>query len=504
MAIFASDDLVPATRIRLNFGGGKSTAGAGTRRMLIVGPMLDTGLATANTVYQVNSEAEVETWTGAGSPIHQAARGVLAAYKKVPLYILPCAETSGGAEVKAEAEFRIQGTATKTGQISFTLANTTVSVGFVSGDTYSAIGDDLEAVLNAISHAPANASNTDGYVTVSAKLAGSSQNDSIRVRASVTPGCGISIAETNSYTTLQNGSDGSTTELANITTALATVENERFYYIVPTNNATSAILKTHLTNKAEPDPGLRSVGILGFVDDAATAETLAQTLNYERVQLIAQTNSEVTQEYLVGHWAGIRAKRELENKRWNFSGYSESDWAIPRVYESGDIYTSAELKSGVKNGVTLVQSGQFGSYVVKSVTTASKNSAGTIDDFRKSETHVVSVADEVADIVVTRSASDFRNKALKDDQYLSDGVTINPKQAVPPNTITPKTYKDWLEGELATFNQIGWLDKYADTIESINASIDSSVSSRLNVELDLYVIPLLHQTGITINESSSG
>ncbi|MFA5759457.1 MAG: hypothetical protein WC942_08910, partial [Clostridia bacterium] len=137
MAIFTSTDLVPATRVRINFGVGPSTAGAGQRRVLITGPMLSSGTATPNTVYRVNNEAEVETLTGAGSPIHQVARGALSAYRKIPMYILPCAATSGGTPVLAEAEILVTGTATRAGRVDVTLANTTVSVGYAAGDGYA-------------------------------------------------------------------------------------------------------------------------------------------------------------------------------------------------------------------------------------------------------------------------------------------------------------------------------------------------------------------------------
>jgi phage tail sheath gpL-like len=505
MAIFASNDLVPATRVRINFGTGPSTVGAGQRRMLVVGPKLSTGTATVNTVYRINSEAEVETYAGAGSPLHQAVRGALTAWKKVPLYILPVAATSGGAEVAASAIIRLSGIATKAGRVDVTLSNTQFSVGFASGDGYAAIATNIAESINAITYAPAIGTAVTSDVTVTAKLAGISQSDNIRLRVSVTPGCGITAAVVDDDETLQDGADGSTTELANITTALSTISDERFYYLVSTNSAAATVFKTHIETKSEPDPGLRTIGFVGFVDDdPAAANVISLALNYERMNVIAQPSSEVTKEWLVGHWAGIRAKRELENRRYNFANYAQADWSVPRVYSSNDILTTSELAAGVSNGVTLVQSSEYGSYVVRSVTTASKNSTGTIDDFRKLDTHIVSVADEVGDVVSNRHANTFTNFALKADQYLDDGVTVNPLQRVPARTLTPSRYTQWLITELSSFNSAGQLDKFQDTVDSISSAIDGSVSSRLNVEFDLYVIPLLFQTGLTINEASSG
>jgi phage tail sheath gpL-like len=473
--------------------------------MLIVGPKLSTGTATVNTLYRINSEAEAETYTGSGSPVHQAVRGALTAWKKVPLYILPVAETSGGAQTQASAIIRLTGTATKAGRVDVTLANTQFSVGFASGDGYAAIATNVAESISAITYAPATGTAVTSDVTVTAKLNGISQNDNIRLRVSVTPGCGITAIVVDSDETLQDGTDGSTTELANITTALATVSDERFYYMVSTNAAAATVMKTHIETKSEPDPGLRSVGFIGYVDDdPAAANVAALALNYERMNIVAQPSSEVTKEWLVGHWAGIRAKRELENRRYNFANYAQADWTVPRVYASDDILTTSELSTGVSSGVTLIQSSEYGSYVVRSVTTASKNSTGTIDDFRKLDTHIVSVADEVGDVISNRHANTFTNFALKADQYLDDAVTVNPLQRVPARTLTPSRYTQWLITELSSFNAAGQLDKFTDTVDSISSSIDSSVSSRLNVEFDLYVIPLLMQTGLTINEASSG
>jgi phage tail sheath gpL-like len=504
-SLFAANDPVPGTKVKINFGAGASTTGASARKVLLVGPMLSTGAeATVNTLYKVTKESEIETLVGSGGPLHICGRGALQAWRRVQLYILPTAPSSGVGLVNAESVVRLDGTATKSGSVKLTLSNNIVTVGFSSGDTDTEIGDDLEASINSVTHLPCTGSNTDGYVTLTAKLAGASQNENIRNRVEITPGCGITASIIDAETHLVGGVDGAVTETAGITTALSTIENEMFYYIIGTTNTAASIVNNHVLNKAEPDPGLRSVGIVGFVgEDIADANAIALGLNFERMQIVAQQSGETTGEYLAGVWGAIRAKEEFYNKRKNFAGYALST-LIPRVYESNDFITTDELRTAVESGVTVVQSGNNGSYVVRSVTTASKNSLGTINDFRKLDSHIVSVADDIADTISILHSNNYNDYALVEDQLLADGVTVDTSQKIPPRTLVPSKYKPWLRTQLLPYFINGQITKFNETAESIYVQVDESVKTKLNVEFDLYVIPLLLQTGFTISESSEG
>src|SRR5690606_15515427 len=120
----------------------------------------------------------------------------------------------------------------------------------------------VEAAINARSHLPLTASNSAGTVTLTAKIAGTSQGDGttgvIRFRAEITSGISTTISVSGDALGLDDGTagvEGDTTESSNFADALATIESNRFYYILTSlaNDTDLGELKTHIANKSDPN-----------------------------------------------------------------------------------------------------------------------------------------------------------------------------------------------------------------------------------------------------------
>ena len=221
------------------------------------------------------------------------------------------------------------------------------------------------------------------------------------------------------------GADGATTEQTNLTTALSAIAASRYYYMVfSVEDATKlGVIQTHIATKSQPIPGLRSVGIAASPLALATVQTLANGRNYERLQIVWQKNSEATREVLAANMAAIRQKYEQLDSAYNFDFYSnKGDWLIPACYRDADRPSGDDQNDAITDGITVVATNDSSSYIVMSCTTRSKDSTGNQDDFRATETHRISVADEFVDTLLLRHSLNYANKKLASDELLPDGT----------------------------------------------------------------------------------
>jgi phage tail sheath gpL-like len=505
---------VPGSGIEIRFGQGPSTASPGTRQGIIVAPMLSTGTWTANTVYgPIKSEAEVIVGAGNGSPLHRAARAYLKRNKR-PFYCLPYAATNGGTPATADLDVVVSGTPTATGKTQLVVCGEVCEAAFTTASTPTTIGDALEASVNAKTWLPVTATNTAGTVALAAKIAGQSQGDGtipvIRVHCLVDSGKGVTFQSENSLaddflgnTAATSGAEGSTTEATNLAAALAVIDASLYYYIATTTVHATEIgsLKTHVASKSEPTPGLRCVGLAAYSGALAAAQTLANGLNHERIQVGWQPNSEHDPAELVGALMAVRQKREETDPTFNFDSYRRFDWDIKRAWSEADWPDSDDLNDAINDGIAPIASDEAGSYFVMSVNTRSKNAAGTVDDFRATETHRPSGMDFYGATVQIRHGQDYGAKKLKDDERLADG-SINANQRGSRNVVRPSVMKAWLFGIVDDMEEQEILIRTAETKEATDVTIDPNNNGRIEVGQSCFVINHHHQTTFRLDEAS--
>ncbi len=501
---------VPGAYAELLFGQGPATASAGVRDVVFVMPKLSTGTYTAATLYAVNSESDVDAGGGSGSPIHRAIRIFLQANKNAKVWALPVAETSGGSPIAATNVLTIAVTATGTGTITATIAGEDCSYTFASGATPTQIGDGLVAAVGAKTWLPCTGVNSTGTVTFTAKLKGISQGTAtlgvVRCRVAITSGIGTTASFAGAFLgSSVAGVEGSTTEAAALATALASITSTRRYYIVTSaNDATSLTnLKSHVATKAEPKQGMRSVIVSAFTGSAGQASTLAVAKNYERLQVAWQRNSEHDCAEIAGNVAAVRQKYEQTDSAFNFAGYSGPDWLLKPAYSTTDWLTGDEQNSAINDGITPIASKDGGSFIVMSVDTRSKNSTGTVNDFRACETHRVSVADEFVDEMIANTVLNFQGQKLKDDERLANG-TINPNQRIIRGVITPSQLAPAIGKQLDDYESAGKLQETAKSKAGLRLVKSPANNSRVESSLDLRVIDHAHQFTYRVSEVSPG
>ena len=509
----------PFVAMELLLGQGPSSASAGPREACYCAAMTSAGTWTAGTLYPVTNEQDVITGAGVGSMAHRMARFHLNKNPRGKLYILPYAATSGGSPVAAAGTITYVGTPTATGQTQVYVCGELITQNFTTSDTITTIAANVRDKVNAKVWLPVTATASAGVVTLTAKIAGASQGDGttgiIRFRALVDAGKGLTSPPATSGAALglgtgTAGADGTTTELANLTAALANVTTVRLYYMGFSVWDTTSLstIKTHMVNKNAPSPGLTGRAFYGDTRTLSAALTVSNNKNTELMQAIWQKNSEHDAAELAAQGVAIhQINEELDSAFPGFDSYSGKGWGLLPAYSVTDWPTEQDKNDAVTGGLCCVASNVVTSSLVMSVTTRSKDSTGVINDFRATETHRVSVMHDFSDDTRLNHYLTFTTKGFKlqDDPLLPDGtVDQNAVNQLPANVMTPSKYKPWFVDRLRRFRDAGKFQKLADWIAATRVNIDPQNSSRLEVGASGRTIDIMHQTSFRISETSPG
>ncbi len=508
-----ADYRVPGTYAEILFNQGPATASAPAREVCFVMPKSASGTWTAATLNRVKNESDVSDGAGPGSPLHRAIRMFLQANKSAKIWAIPVAATSGGSPAIATNVLTIATNATGTVTITVTIAGEDSQATLPSGSTPTQIAVAIVASINAKTYLPCTASNAAGVVTLTAKIAGESQGTATlgvhRCRVSITSGVGTTASFAGAFLGASTaGAEGSTSEATSTATALDTIASRRFYYLVSSgvDATTLGNFKTHVVTKSEPKQGYRSVIIAAYPGTLANVSTLANGLNYERLQIGWQRNPDSSPEEIAGNLAAVRQAYESvdSSSNWVSDSAITNVWKIKPAYDSADWPDADDQNDAINDGVTPIASLEGRSYPVMSVDTRSKNVAGTVDDFRSCETHRISVADEFTDELISNTALNFGNgKKLKDDERLADG-TVNTNQKKIRNVITPSMVAATARDQLIDYYNDGKLQNLEASKASLRVVKSPANGARVEGGLDLNAIDHAHQFSWRISEVSSG
>ena len=493
---------------------GPSSASSGIRTSALVMPMLAGGSFTAGQVYQVRNEKDVEDGAGAGSWLHRGGRAWLAANKTGKLYVLPVAETTGGSPAKANLDATIVGTATGSGSVFATICNVESQAAFKTGDTETVVAAALAASINAKTWLPVVATAVAGALTITAKAFGTSSGDGtlpiIRVQVSITSGKGLTFLTENTLTndflgngTSTPGAEGSTTEATQLASALANVTARLFYYMafsIQTAASWDAI-KTHVSTKSDPRPGLRCTYWVASTGAQAALTTTVNADNYERGHVIWQKNGQLPPADMAANVMAIVQKREEVDKAYNFDNYRGTDFNIPPAFDSADWLDDNDINDALNDGITPIQSYEGAAEIVMLVNTRSKDASGAVNDFRATERHRISVSDWYANTMEVRHSGTYKGKKLADDQRLADG-SVNPNQRHRRGVITPSIYSLPIE-LLDEGYALGYLKDIEDSLASLERVIDPQNGGRMEVGVNINAVNLFHQLTARIAETSS-
>lgn len=507
----------PFVAMELLLGQGPSSAGASPREACYVGPMTSAGTWTASALYQVYSEQDAINGAGAGSPLHRMIRMHLKANPNGKVYALPYAASSGGSPVAATGTITWATTPTSSGQTRVTVCGEQVSATFTTSSTVTTIATDIRDKINAKVWLPVTASISAGVLTLTAKIAGASQGDGtvgvIRFRAEIDAGKATTVATSGAALGLGTGvagADGSTTEATNLATALAAVVASRLYYMGFSLWDTTSLttIKTHVVNKNAPNPGLNTRAFTGYTSTLSAGLTVASNKNTEYLHMAWQKNSEHDTAELAANLLAItQLNEQVDSAYAGFDAYSGNGWLILPAYAAADWPTEQDKNDAVTGGLCCIASNTVKSFLVMHVTTRSKDSTGTINDFRATESHRVSVMHDFRDDTLLNHYLTFtaRGFKLQDDPLLPDGtIDLNGLALLPANVMTPSRYKPWFQDRIRRFVQSGKFQRLSDWLAGTRINIDPQNASRLEVGAAGRVVDLFHQASFRVSETSPG
>jgi phage tail sheath gpL-like len=354
---------------------------------------------------------------------------------------------------------------------------------------------------------PVTASPSAGVVTLTAPIEGDSQNGIWRLRADIDSGKGTTVA-TSGVTlgtgTGTAGADGTTTEAANLTTALAAIVGEPYYYRgigYKGDTTVLPIVKTHIQAVQAANVNNYCRGIVASNAAKATCQSDAISSNYECVSYIGEPVSEHDPYWLVGQVVSwLQANYNIDSASNLTDGAHEPaitpNWHLKPVYDVADRMDSDDINDLMHDGVTAINSSGGVSRLVSDFTTASKNAAGTIDDARKIQGHVISVGHDLGATINNRGSVSFA------------GFKIG------PDTDPPKWLKRVLTPSIYRAHNIGIFDEFEDaakivnvdtvTIPSLVVQQDPDNLARMETTFNFQVISHLRQLTHEANEVTPG
>jgi phage tail sheath gpL-like len=503
---FPSDYRTPDVGIEILFAQGESISGSGSRTCVLVGPKLSTGTYTANTLYgPINSPDEVGAGAGLGSALHRAARKIAAADKTLKVYILPFAETSGGSPVQAVGNLVISGTATADFVWTIPVVDDEVSVFVRTGDTAATVATNIRAATNAKTWLPVTAAGSTTTVAFTSKhygvRGGNGTYNPFKIGA-VAPGNGLTATFADVGATTA-GADGSTTEAAALTTALATIDSQQFYYLGYDffgNSTAMAAVKAHIAAKNSPRTGLLTYGISGYNGTTAAYTTIANGLNYECIECGVQPYAPSDPATIMGQLIATHHLNRETRPQAGFVNYAGAEWSLkpsPAAYA----LDKDDINDIIAAGGSPIVSKTGGTYLAMSLTTRSKDASGTYADFRAAESHRISIAHYCATDLKAAIAPQL-GQGFMEHPKLPNGKP-DPNARIPDGVATDFTIKPMYLKKMRQWYEAGMTQKLEQSQASLNVVKSPINAGRLESGFSLYSIDILSQITVRMAESSA-
>jgi phage tail sheath gpL-like len=405
----------------------------------------DTTVYGPDTAVQLVTEQDCINLFGTGSELHRMFRRFTKVNKSTTVRAIAVSESAGA---QATGTITFVGTATAAGTARIFVGDEYADVAIANLDTSSTAATNAATAINTKTHwgvtATATATGVWGYLRITARQKGTRGNE-IRYMPQITPAIGMTIP-----TAVDQAMAGGTTADDN-TTALATINTSKYYYIASAaGDATQfGALVTQIGTNAAPTVGIRQRAIAGSVDTISNTNTIATGRNSARADLVWMKWSPWTGGELAANLAAVITAFETKpNPRTNFCGFGNDAltapyWLVPRPRLDSAIPSRSQVQSALLNGVTPIGINPNGStYLVDLITTRSLN--GSVNDYRIADHHKVTICDFFGEDLLAKTILNHPGMRIMDDA--PDGSPQPGDQVV-----TPKRYRSTVFGLIDTY-----------------------------------------------------
>lgn len=142
---------------------------------LMPGIKLSSGTAPVNVPIAVGTQADADTYFGAGSMLSRMFNKFFALTRGIPIFALPIAEPSGG--TAASGTITVSNAPSAGGVLDLYIAGQDVPVAVGASDGVNTVAASIAAAINAATDLPVTASASSAVVTLTCKWKGISGND---------------------------------------------------------------------------------------------------------------------------------------------------------------------------------------------------------------------------------------------------------------------------------------------------------------------------------------
>lgn len=367
----------PGKYFEFNTTNAVRTLAANSQRMLIIAQKSEDSEAALEPV-QIYDDDTAGQLFGYGSQAQIMVQAAIRANQYLDLTVLPVPPASAG--IAATGKMDLTGTATGSGVISLTIADTSIAVAASSQDTAVDVLTELAKAVNAEQDLPVAAQLTtpedpDGegeqtapppYLALTAKNKGTLGNKISLAVSCTAPGL------TASITKLSGGQQD-----PDISDALATVFGADYtLYCVPwASQEQLSTLREHLDNISGPLEQRRATAWLASTDTLSLCTTLAGQINNGRISLACLPGTTSLPEAVSAAYCAVAASEEDPARPLNTLELT----GITVPPDSARL-SRTEQEVSLKNGVTPLEVGP-GELVqiVRAISTYTRNAAGVAD-----------------------------------------------------------------------------------------------------------------------------
>ncbi|MHB1305375.1 MAG: phage tail sheath subtilisin-like domain-containing protein [Acidiphilium sp.] len=444
-------------------------------KALIIGQMLASGTAVANTPYPIYAPDDAVGLFGGSSIAADAAAAFIAANPWTRLFVIGVPDAAGA--VKASATATISGTATASGTLAVYLGATRIAVPVAIGDTAQTVVGSLMATFGTLQQAgtlfAATASSAAAVVTFDAEHGGTLGN-TIDLRLNAQPGDATPQGITVALTPFSGGATDPT-----IATALNAIASSWYTDIgIVWNDATNvglleAALATRYTAMGKLDAhGYRVIG-----GTPGTVQAAQAAYNCKFASTIAAQNPLDPTWRWMGAFTGVAAYYLSQDPSRQLRSLSLPGITAPAA---ADLYDDAERQILLTAGISTFTVEVDGTVALERVVTEYLTSAdGAPDKFWH-------------DIVAPRTMSRIRYDW---NGYIS---LVYPRNKLADDGTLAAEYDDtvvtcsrlrasWM-GRSRIYGELGWIENVSQTGKQSVFVRDPNDPNRVNARMQVQML----------------
>lgn len=443
-------------------------------KALLIGQMLATGTAQADTPYPVFAAADAQALGGAGSIIAQMAAAFIKANPWIPLEIIGVADAAGA--TKAAGTFALAGTATAAGTLALYVQGIRIAVAVAVGDTAANVATNALSTINQLVNTlggiplsagalPFTAAASTGSVTITA-LHGGTLGNSIDLRTNAQRGDQTPAGLTVTVTAMTGGATD-----PDITNAVDAIASSWFTDIgICWNDSNNVgVFESALATRFMAMGKLDAKGYRAIAGTPGTVQTAQTGLNSKYATTLAMQNPMTPTWSIAASFAGACAYELANDPSRQLRGVALPGIVAPAA---ADQYDETERNILLGAGISTFTVAVDGTVQLERVVTENTTDANGVPTEAWHDIMVPATMSRIRyDWIAYVSLVYPRNKLAPDGSLAAE---------YDPTVVTPKRMKGAWAGRCRVYGENGWIVNIAQTVNRSTFEIDSKNPNRMN------------------------